>query len=140
MSIVAIDLGARRVGIAYSESGILASPHATIQNDGSIEDLVARIAGIGAELEADRYVVGVPGKGRHDAARVAEKYEAFAEALRQKTCKEVVLWDESYTTTEASSRRRDAGKKRRDARTEIDREAAAVLLQAYLDEIERRRP
>jgi putative Holliday junction resolvase len=127
MSIIGIDLGAKRIGIAVSDSGVMASPHSVVRNEG---DVVETLAGIGRELGADTFVVGIP---RRPGAREGT-YRDFAERLRQKTCKEVVLWNEALTTVEASERLREAGRGRRDAQREIDKYAAAVILQSYLDD------
>lgn len=128
--IVAIDLGSRRIGIAVSDSGVLATPHSVLRNEG---DVIGKIANLGRELEAETFVVGIP---RRTHASVAEqKYREFAEALRQKTCKPVVLWDESLSTVEASERLRESGRSRREAQKDIDMHAAAVILQSYLNDL-----
>lgn len=135
MAILAVDYGTRRVGLAVSTSGVLATPHSVILNEGTLEDLASRIATLGEELEAERYVVGLPRRSRSGSDDPAlAPYRALAEALRQKTRKKVILWDEGWSTTEAASRRREAGTRRRRDRSPIDMEAAAVFLQAYLDE------
>ncbi len=130
---MAIDYGSRRIGIAVSDSGVLATPHSVVRNEG---DVVETIAAIGRELDADLYVVGI---ARRTAGTAGERrFRDFAERLRQKTCKEVVLWDEALTTVEASERLRAAGRNRRDAERAIDMHAAAVILQSYLDDRARR--
>lgn len=133
MSIVGIDYGSRRIGVAVSESGVLATPHSVIRNEG---DAVEKIARVGGELGADLYVVGIARRAKSSAGE--ERFRTFAEALRQKTCKAVVLWDEALTTVEASEQLRAAGRSRRDAEREIDMQAAAVILQSYLDAEARR--
>lgn len=133
MSIVAIDYGARRIGIAVSDSGVLATPHSVVINEG---DVVGRIAAIGEELGAELFVVGVARRAFGTAGE--KRFRDFAERLRQKTCREVVLWDEALTTVEASDRLRAAGRKRRNAERHIDMHAAAVILQSYLDDRARR--
>lgn len=135
MSIIGIDFGARRIGVAVSESGIIATPHSVIRNEG---DAVEKVAHVGSELEADLYVVGIA--RRAITAAGEERFRTFADALRQKTCKAVVLWDETLTTVEASEQLRAAGRSRRDAEREIDMHAAAVILQSYLDAQSRRTP
>jgi putative holliday junction resolvase len=126
--IVAIDLGARRIGIAVSDSGVVATPHSVLRNEG---DIVGRVARLGRELDAETFVVGVP--KRAHASPAERKFHDFAEALRQKTCKPVVLWDESLSTVEAMEQLRAGGKTRREAQKDIDMHAAAVILQSYLD-------
>ncbi|MDQ3281643.1 MAG: Holliday junction resolvase RuvX [Acidobacteriota bacterium] len=127
--VIGIDLGARRIGIAVSDSGIVATPHSVMRNEG---DVVAKLERLATELEAGEFVVGIP--RRTHASANDQKYRDFAEALRQKTCKPVVLWDESLSTVEASERLRASGRTRREAQKDIDMHAAAVILQSYLDE------
>lgn len=130
---MAIDWGGRRIGIAVSDSGTLASPHSVVKNEG---DVVAKLANVAAELEAETIVVGVARRARSTAGE--RKFADFAERLRQATCKPVVLWDETLSTADASARLRDSGARRRDAQRDIDMHAAAVILQSYLDELARR--
>jgi len=125
--ILAIDLGSKRIGIATSASSEIATPHSVMRNEG---DVIARIANLGEQLGVELYVVGI--------ARDAQRFKDFAERLRQRTCKEVVLWDEALTTVEAAEHLRAAGRKRRDAEREIDMHAATVILQSYLDAQNRR--
>ena len=132
MSIIGIDLGARRIGIAVSDSGIMATPHSVMRNEG---DIIEKLSSLGRQLEAETFVVGVPRRPGADD----RKFRDFAERLRQKTCREVVLWDEALTTVDAAERLREAGRNRRDAQRDIDMAAAAVILQSYLDE-QRRQP
>ncbi|HEX8618234.1 MAG TPA: Holliday junction resolvase RuvX [Thermoanaerobaculia bacterium] len=128
-SILGIDLGSRRIGIAISDSGVMATPHSVMRNEG---DVVAKLAHLAAEVDAALLVVGIP--RRTHASVNDQKYRDFAEALRQKTCKQVVLWDESLSTVEASERLRASGLSRREAQKDIDMHAAAVILQSYLDD------
>ena len=88
-------------------------------------------------LGRDNIVLGLP--RRQHADRREQMFRDLAERLRQKTCKEVVLWDESLSTAEAFDRVRQTGRNRRDAQREIDMHAAAVILQSYLDELARHR-
>ncbi|MGZ7031227.1 MAG: Holliday junction resolvase RuvX [Thermoanaerobaculia bacterium] len=134
MAIVGIDYGARRIGIAVSDSGVLATPHSVLANEG---DVVAKIDALGRELGAETFVVGV---ARRPSGGGEQRFHDFAGRLRQRTCKPVVLWNEALSTVEASARLREAGRNRRDAEREIDMHAAAVILQSYLDDLSRRTP
>jgi putative holliday junction resolvase len=131
---MAIDYGSRRIGVAVSDSGVLASPHSVVANEG---DIIARLAALASELDATTIVVGIPRRQFHDPKQSV--FRDFADRLRQKTCKEVVLWDEELTTADAAGRLRAAGRKRREAQRDIDMYAAAVILQSYLD-TQRRQP
>jgi putative Holliday junction resolvase len=133
MSIIAIDYGGRRIGVAVSDSGTIATPHSVVRNEGEIIDKLARIV---SELGAETIVVGIARRANSESGE--QKFRDFAERLRQKTCKPVVLWDEALSTTEAARQLRESGTKRRDAQREIDMHAAAVILQSYLDAQARR--
>ena len=112
-----------------SDSGLIATPHSVLRNEG---DLPSRIDHLGRELDVVAFVVGIP---RRTHASVSEqKYRDFADALRQKSCKPVILWDESLSTVEAAEQLRAAGRDRRQIEREVDMHAAAVILQSYLDE------
>lgn len=134
MAILGIDWGERRIGLAVSWSGELATPLAIVANDGDLEQTLERISEHAREVEPESIVLGVPAAGRHDSAAIRDRFEAIAGALRQRICKTVVLWDEGYSTTEALSRRRESGRSRRRSREPIDSLAAAVILQSYIDE------
>ena len=133
VSVIGIDLGARRIGIAVSDSGVVATPHSVMRNEG---DVIAKLTTLGRELKAETFVVGLPRRARSQSGE--QKYRTFAEELRQRTCKQVVLWDESLSTVEASEALRASGRSRREAREVIDMHAAAVILQSYLDDAGRR--
>ena len=128
MSLIGIDLGARRIGIAVSDSGVVATPHSVMRNEG---DVIAKLDHLARELEADTFVVGIPRRAHPGSGE--QKYRDFAEELRQRTCKQVVLCDESLSTVEAMEQLRAAGRNRREAQKDIDMHAAAVILQSYLD-------
>ena len=139
MAILGIDMGSRRVGIAISESGLLATPHSVISNSGDAQNLIEKLAALVQQLDVELIILGVPRSLRADAEITEKKFQRIAEALRQKTCKDVVLWDEALTTVEASEHLRAAGKKRKEIQARIDMEAASIILQSYLDARNRRR-
>jgi putative Holliday junction resolvase len=126
--IIGIDLGAKRIGIAISDSGVLATPHSVLRNEG---DVVAKLARLAGDLEADSFVVGIP--SRTHATPAEQKFRDFADDLRQRTCKEVVLWNESLSTVQAAEHLRETRRNRRAAEKDIDMYAAAVILQSWLD-------
>lgn len=130
---MAIDYGDRRIGVAVSASGSVATPHSMVKNEGEIIEKLARIV---IELEAETIVVGIPKRAHSETG--LQKFRDFAERLGQKTGKPVVLWDETFSTVEASRLLRESGRNRREAQREIDMHAAAVILQSYLDDLARR--
>jgi putative holliday junction resolvase len=128
MSLMAIDYGGRRIGVAVSDSGVVATPHSVVRNDGDVVETLARLA---HELDADTIVVGLP--RRAHAGPSERKFRDLADRLRQTTCKEVVLWDETLSTAEAAAQLRNCGVGRREAQRDIDMHAATVILQSYID-------
>jgi putative transcription antitermination factor YqgF len=133
MPFIGVDYGGRRIGVAISESGVLASPHAVIENDG---ETMTKLDALAREIGAETFVVGLARRTHSQAGE--RKFLDFAEALRQKTCKSVELWDETLSTVEANERLRASGRK--SGKKDIDMYAAAVILQSYLDALARRTP
>jgi putative Holliday junction resolvase len=131
---LALDLGSRRIGVALSDpGGILASPHSTIERGRTPADDHRRIAELVGEVGAVRVVVGLPlslDGGKGPAARLVE---LEIDAIRVAVGVPVELYDERLTTVSAARSLRDRGVKAKAHRAVIDREAAAVLLQAWLE-------
>ena len=139
MRVVALDLGTRRIGVAVSDAGgIMATPYSVIERSGDVSADRARVADIVAEVGAGMVVVGLPLSmdGRKGPAARAALEEA--EALRQVLDVPVESHDERLTSVSAN-RSLDAagvtGPRRRRAREAgaVDQEAAAVMLQSWLD-------
>jgi putative Holliday junction resolvase len=136
---MAVDYGTKRVGLAVSTSGVIATPHSIIEHTGDEDALLEEVAAVADETEAELIVLGVPRTLRHDAAQTEKRYGEFAAKLRQRTCRPVVLWDEALTTVEAKEKLREGGTRRRRTReSPVDHHAAAVILQSWLDEQSRR--
>lgn len=135
--VVALDLGARRIGVAYSDSGrTVASPWGTIERSGDLERDRTAIVDAVREIEAAVVVVGLPlslSGATGPAARAAlEEADALGELL-QPLGVDVETADERFTTTEAQRALTASGRKGQAARKVIDSAAAMVLLQAWLD-------
>ncbi len=133
MRILGIDHGERRVGLALSdEDGRIAQPLSTVpRRDPKV--LLTDLAEIVREREVSRIVVGLPLMldGREGAS--ARRARRFAERLEETTGVTVELWDERLTTVAAQRALGEAGVKRAGQRAMVDRVAAALLLQSYLD-------
>lgn len=138
--VVGIDLGSKRVGVAVSDSnGVLASPYEVIHRSGNLEHDRRRIAAIVAEVEAARVVVGLPlsmdGSMGPAATAAIREAQALAEVLAPVP---VETFDERLTTVSAD-RSLMEGRMKADARRRVvDKVAAAVMLQAWLDSREAR--
>jgi putative holliday junction resolvase len=135
--VAAIDLGARRIGIAYSDSGrTLASPWGTIERSGdALRDRLAVVDAV-RECEAGTVVVGLPLSLSGQAGPAARAALDETEALRvllQPFGVSVETADERFTTVEAERGMRAAGRTGKAARKVVDSAAAMVLLQSWLD-------
>jgi putative Holliday junction resolvase len=135
--VAALDLGTRRIGMAYSDSGrTLASPWGTIERSGdSARDRAAVVDAV-REVEASTVVVGVPlslSGAPGPAARAAlDEVGALRDALEPLGIA-VETADERLTTVEAQRHLRAAGHSGKSSRAMIDSAAAMVLLQSWLD-------
>lgn len=129
---IGIDLGSRRVGLALSDSkGTIATPFMTL-NRSSDELDAAAIAELAHGEGATTAILGMPFKmdgTKGDAAVVAED---FAGALRNAGLR-VRFVDERLTTVEATKKLRAGGTKGKKMRAVIDKTAATIILQTFLD-------
>lgn len=130
--VLGLDLGDARIGVAISDDGRrVAVPLGTVRT-GAPSDVRA-IADLVAEHGVTLVVIGHPLLLSGEAGERAHLAERFAEALRLLLAVEVVLQDERLSTAEADRALREAGASGRDRRRAIDRSAATVILQAWLD-------
>lgn len=125
---MACDLGEVRVGVALSDlSRTLASPHGIVKRDANLQ---RNLAAIVDEYEVTDLVVGlpVPLRGHHSAQ--LDAYREEASDLGTALSVRVHVVDERFTTVIAQQQRAHRGRR---TRTDIDAEAAAILLQNFLD-------
>lgn len=129
---LAIDPGARRVGLARSdETETIAEPLATLPAEPD-ETLVDRLAAAAREAGASELVVGLPRRLDGSAGPEAQAARQLAHALRQATGLRVTLVDERLTTVQAERSLVASGVRRQKRRASIDKVAATLILQSYL--------
>jgi putative Holliday junction resolvase len=132
LRLLGLDVGDRRIGVAVSDpTGSLATPIEVYSRRGEERD-VGHIAELANELRVSGIIVGLPINMNGTEGPQAEKTRAFADALAAAGLA-VTLWDERLSTVEATRRLIEAGRKRRRIRERIDAEAAALILETYLD-------
>jgi putative pre-16S rRNA nuclease len=130
--VLGLDLGDVRIGVAISDpERRLALPLGTVRT-GAPTDLRA-VAELVRQNDVTLVVVGHPLLLSGEAGVRARQAEAFAEALGAGVGVPVALQDERLSTAEADRMLRDAGASGRERRAVVDRSAATVILQAYLD-------
>jgi putative Holliday junction resolvase len=131
--VMGVDVGSVRVGIALSdESGLIAQPFQTIRRE-SRKGTVAAIGRLAKESGVSRIVVGLPLSMDGSEQATSDDARKLAGAIESETGLEVQVWDERLTTAQAE-RLLIEGNVRRNKRKEVvDRIAAAVMLQSFLD-------
>ncbi|HEV2437891.1 MAG TPA: Holliday junction resolvase RuvX [Verrucomicrobiae bacterium] len=133
MRILALDHGTKRIGVAVSdETKTIAQPLEYIPAE-PFAGFLDRLKKLLVEKEIDLVLIGLPRNMDGTYGPAAQKVEAFAAVLRNAITVPIKLWDERLTTSQAN-RILIQGKVRRDKRKEkVDKTAAAILLQSYLD-------
>jgi putative Holliday junction resolvase len=131
--VLGLDLGDARIGVAISDAERrLAVPLGTVHVGQPPGELKA-VAALVSEHDVEQVVVGHPLSMSGASGARAMQSEAFAEALRAILPVPVALQDERLSTVQAERSLRDAGARGRDVRSVVDRTAAAVILQSWLD-------
>lgn len=130
--ILAVDYGTRRIGLAVSDPlGITAQGLDAIPG-AELSDPVEAIAGLAADRQAERIIVGLPLSLSGEAGIAAQKVLEFVERLRQTTDIPVETLDERMTSAGAQAVLKGSGLSQKKRRQAIDSMAAQILLQDYL--------
>lgn len=130
---LALDVGVRRIGMAVSDPmGILASPRGYIERKGMAADVNA-VVRKARELGAETVLVGMPLTLKGKKGMQAQLVDEFCQRLEEDGGVQVSTWDERFSTFDAESRMRAAGRKPSREKGRSDAAAAAVILQSYLD-------
>ncbi|MBI4057886.1 Holliday junction resolvase RuvX [Candidatus Microgenomates bacterium] len=124
MTIIGIDVGLSKTGVAYATPRI-AEPLLVI-HDNNKDTLVEKIVKVVRDKDVDLVVVGMP------QGALAATAKDIGEALKNQEIT-VEFWDETLTTQEAQRLAREAGLKRKKRRELEDAFAAAVMLQSYIE-------
>ena len=130
---MALDLGKRRIGLALSdELGITAQGLETLQRTNIREDL-ARLKQLTTGHDVVRILIGYPLHMNGAEGRQAEHAREFGARLQAATGLPVEFWDERLTTVEAQRVLRQSGISIEKRAKAVDRLAAVILLESYLD-------
>jgi putative Holliday junction resolvase len=133
MRILGLDFGSKVIGVAISdELTITAQPLTSIRRI-SLEKDLSSILEIVAGYQVEEVVVGLPINMNGTKGESARKAEAFIEKLQGRLSSKIIPWDERMTTMAAERVLLEGDVSRRKRRKVIDRVAAALILQGYLD-------
>lgn len=135
MRVMGLDVGTKTVGVAISDAfGWTAQGIETIKIDEANEKFgIERVAELMNSHEVSSFVVGYPKNMNNTIGPRAEASERYAELLRETFEKPVFLWDERLTTSAAEKMLISADVSRKKRKQVIDKMAAVMILQGYLD-------
>ena len=134
MRIIGLDVGEKTIGIAMSdELGIAANPITIIKRTSSIRLDISAVRQIAEANDVNLAVVGLPLMMDGSEGIQAEKTLSFVAELKRRTRLEVVTWDERLSTAEVERIMIANDQSRAKRKKVIDKLAAAVILQGYMD-------
>lgn len=134
MRVVGVDLGSRRIGVALTDSsGTVATPYEVLARSGDAAADHAALARIVEEVGAERVVVGLPLSLDGSTGPAAQAVLTEAEAMARVLPVPVETYDERLTTVTADRSLLALNVKRAARRRVVDKVAASVMLQSWLD-------
>lgn len=135
MRILGLDVGTKTVGVAISdEMGWTAQGLETIKiNEERGQFGFDRISELVKQYDVDKIVVGLPKNMNGTIGPRGEACQQFAESLRELLQLDVVMWDERLSTMAAERLLISADVSRKKRKQVIDKMAAVVILQGFLD-------
>ena len=142
MKIMGLDYGSVTVGVAISDSMLLtAQPVEVIKrkSENKLRRTLARIEELVAEHGVEKIVLGFPKNMNNTEGERVERTREFMDKLVARTGLEVVLWDERLSTVSAMDVLKEGGVRSENCKRYVDKIAASLILQGYLDSIQNKR-
>lgn len=136
MRIMGLDFGSKTVGVAICDPlGLTAQGVETIvrKEENKLRQTCQRIEALVKEYEVTSIVLGYPKNMDDSIGERAQKTEEFKTMLERRTGLPVILWDERLTTVEADEILEESGVPRSERKKVIDKIAAGIILQSYLN-------
>lgn len=135
MRIMSLDVGSRTIGIACSDALKLTAQGIETIRRTSLENDFHRLGELITEYEVTELVVGMPKNMNGTKGDRAEKTEAFVAKMQEVIKLPVTFWDERLSTVMAERSLIEADVSRKRRKAVIDKMAAVVILQGYLDRL-----
>lgn len=136
MRILGLDYGSKTMGVAVSDPlGLTAQGLEIIRRDkeNHLRQTLSRMESIIEEYNIEEIVLGFPKRLDNSVGDRAEKTLELKETLERRTGLPVILWDERLTTVSAHQAMDEAGIRKDKQKEHVDRIAAVLILQGYLD-------
>ncbi len=140
MRIMGLDLGSKTVGVAISDPLLITAQGIEIirrKEENKLRQTLARIEALIEEYGVDTIVLGLPKNMNDTLGERAQLSLEFKEKLERRTGLPVVMWDERLTTVAADKVMMEAGIRRENRKDYVDKIAACLILQGYLDRREK---
>jgi len=136
MRVLGLDIGEKRIGVAVSdELGYTAQGMQVLIRKGLDEDLAALKELIEA-AKVTEVVVGFPKNMDGSVGESAQNVLSFVKKMEESLTIPLILWDERWTTAEATRVLLQADLSRKKRRKVVDKLAAVLILQGYLDSLD----
>lgn len=138
MRIMGLDYGAKTVGVAISDEMLFtAQPIETIKREraGKLRQTLARIEALMKEYDVEKVVIGLPKKLNNDEGDRCDRTREFGDMVERRSGLEVIYRDERLTTVAADAVLAEGGVRKENRKEYIDKVAASLILQGYLDSI-----
>ena len=133
MRIMGLDIGTKNIGVAVSDETCLIAQGKEVILRTSDRKAVFRIKQIVSEFNVEKIVVGLPVNMNGSLGPRAEDSKRFAGKLEKETSADICFWDERLSTKEAEDVMIAADVSRKKRKLVIDKLAAQIILQGYLD-------
>ena len=129
-----IDYGVKRIGLSVcNREETIASPVTTLSACGHVAEDASAVAAYAAKYEVDAFVVGLPLNMDDSEGKQAKIARRFGDELARIADKPVHFWDERLSSLTAEELLQPAELTRKKRKARIDRVAAQVILQSFLD-------
>lgn len=136
MRIMGLDYGSKTVGVAISDELLITAQGLEIirrKEENKLRRTLARIEELIVEYKVEEIVLGLPKNMNNTEGERVGKTAVFQEMLERRTGLPVIKWDERLSTVAAEKAMIEAGLRREERREHVDKVAAALILQGYLD-------
>lgn len=138
MRILGLDVGDRRIGVAISDkTGTIAGAVATL--DRNKENIIEELRAISKKFEISKIIIGLPLRSNGTEGTQVQKVREFIARLQEELGLPLQEWDERLTSVQAERLLITADLKRAKRKVIIDQVAATLILQSYLDNINRKK-
>jgi putative Holliday junction resolvase len=136
MKVLGLDIGEKRIGIAVSDELGYTAQGIKVLNRKGMDDDIEVIKELMVAEKVSKIVVGLPKNMDGSLGEGAKKVLSFVNKMEESLSVPVILWDERWTTSEATRVLLQADLSRKKRRQVVDKVAAVLILQGYLDSLD----